>query len=120
MGDSRAPWQSGQSTAGAATSTALRPRFFVGSVLSTPEPSQRSQRPCLVANENQRGSSSGAENPHLGQALCNDCSCSLPAALRSLTAPPPSLSARSKSARLKRLASTLGTTTRSMVCSLVL
>src|SRR5450432_3642066 len=96
MGDKRAPWQSGQTSGtGAASTFFFRPRF--GSSKMTPLPSQVSQRPCLVANENQRGSSSGTEKPHWGHALRVDRSVSL-APMRTLTAPLPQRRARVKSA----------------------
>src|SRR6188768_3403810 len=102
MGERRAPWQSGQGSGAGSTSTFFfLPRF--GSATISPLPSQVSQRPCLVANENQRGSSSGTEKPHSGQALSVENNVSL-APTRSLTAPLPQRSARENSASLSALA----------------
>src|SRR6478736_386163 len=117
MGDRRAPWQSGQgSLVASASACFLRPRLGASAI--SPFPSHVSQRPCFVANENQRGSSSGTENPHFGQALSVEYSVSFVPA-RTLTAPLPQRSARAKSASSSALASTSAAITRSMVCSLL-
>src|SRR6185369_1843696 len=115
MGDRRAPWQSGQGSLFASASVFfLRPRL--GCSASSPLPSQVSQRPCLVANENQRGSSSGTEKPHCGQALSVEYNVSLPPA-RTLTAPLPQRSALPNSVSSSDLASTSARINRSIVCS---
>ena len=65
---------------------------------STPAPSQASQRPCLVLNENHRGSSSGTPVPHDGQVRLVEKSAS-PFPDRTFTEPFPNDSARSNVAR---------------------
>src|SRR5690606_29350168 len=131
IGARRLPPQSGQGTddSGAAATFARSPsvlaavrrgrRFLALPAGTTPAPSQAAHCPCLVLNENQRGSSSGTARPHWGQLeVMLNRSC-LPFAQRSLTLPLPQVSARPSSASVRAPSACSSRTTRSMECSLL-
>ena len=56
--------------------------------LTWPRPSQRGQAPIGLLNENRRGSSSGSEYPHTGQAKRAEKMCSRPESISTANARP--------------------------------